>query len=121
MADFRKLRVWVAAQELAREAFLCSTRMRGFGSTTLGNQLLRAAMSVPANIAEGSAHSSRKEFARFLRYAIASTAEVETHVMLGRDLELIKESDSFSLISRTIRIRKMLLALHKKVKSSVRP
>jgi four helix bundle protein len=77
-------------------------------------------MSVPANIAEGSAHTSRKEFARFLRYAIASTSEVETHVLLARDLEMMSEPDFSSLLSRTVRVRKMLLALHKRVKDGVR-
>jgi hypothetical protein len=68
MADFRKLRVWQAAQALAIEAYRFSAKMRGARSATLADQLTRAAMSVPTNIVEGSAHESAREFVRFLRY-----------------------------------------------------
>jgi 23S rRNA-intervening sequence protein len=72
VADFRKLRVWRAAQELAIDAHRVTARMREVRSATLHDQFTRAAMSVPTNIVEGSAHESPREFARFLRYVLAS-------------------------------------------------
>ena len=117
MADFRKLRVWEAAQAIAVDAHRVAEHMRGVRSAALRDQLTRAAMSVPANIVEGSAHSSPREFARFLQYAIASVSEVEGHLQLARDLDLISQQDFASLHSRIVEERMMLHGLLKTVKS----
>ena len=89
VADFRKLRVWNAALQIAIDAERVTGRMRGTRCATLRDQMLRAAMSVPTNIVEGSAHTSPREFARYLGYAIASVTELEGHVQLARDLKLM--------------------------------
>ena len=65
----------------------------------LRDQLTRAAMSVPTNIVEGSAHTSPREFARFVQYALASVSEVEGHAQLARDLQFISEQDLRNLLS----------------------
>ena len=116
MADFRKLRVWQAARELAIEAHRVTARMRGVKSAALRDQLTRAAMSVPTNIVEGSAHESPREFARFLQYALASVSELEGHVQLARDLELMTEQDFTPFLTRIVDVRKMLHGLLKTVK-----
>jgi four helix bundle protein len=116
VADFRKLRVWQAARELAIEAHRVTTRMRGVKSAALRDQLTRAAMSVPTNIVEGSAHESPREFARFLQYALASVSELEGHVQLARDLELMTEQDFTPFLTRIVDVRKMLHGLLKTVK-----
>ena len=74
-------------------------------------------MSVPANIAEGSAHVSAREFARFLQYALASASEAESHLQLARDLELIDETDFNDLLSHIVDTRRMLHGLMKKVRA----
>lgn len=89
--------------------------MRGARSATLGDQLARAAMSVPTNIVEGSAHDSPREFARFLRYALASTSEVEGHLQLAHDLGMIKEAELSTLLGRVVDVRMMLHGLLKKL------
>ena len=116
VADFRKLRVWQAARELAIEAHRVTARMRGVKSASLRDQLTRAAMSVPTNIVEGSAHESPREFARFLQYALASVSELEGHVQLARDLELMTEQDFTPFLTRIVDVRKMLHGLLKTVK-----
>ena len=116
MADFRKLRVWQAARELAIEAHRVTARMRGVKSAALRDQLTRAAMSVPTNIVEGSAHESPREFARFLQYALASVSELEGHVQLARDLEMMTEQDFTDFLTRIVDVRKMLHRLPKTVK-----
>ncbi|MFL5483698.1 MAG: four helix bundle protein [Gemmatimonadaceae bacterium] len=116
MADFRKLRVWEAALQVAIDAERVTARMRGTRSATVRDQLLRAAMSVPTNIVEGSAHTSPREFARYLGYAIASATELEGHVQLARDLKLMTEQDFTSLLPRIIDVRKMLHGLLKKLR-----
>ena len=116
MGDFRKLRVWQLAQEMAIDAYRITTRMRGRRSATLRDQLLRAAMSVPTNIVEGSAHESPREFARFLHYALASVSELEGHVQLARDVELMTEKDFTALLTRIVEVRKMLHGLLKTIR-----
>ena len=117
VADFRKLKVWENAQAIAVDAHRIAEGMHGVRTAPLRDQLTRAAMSVPTNIVEGSAHSSPREFARFLMYAIASLSELEGHVQLGRDLELISEEDFASLLGRIVEERKMLHGLVKAVKA----
>ena len=103
MGNFRHLRVWQAAQGLAIETHRIAAKMRGPSSTTLRDQLLRAVMSVVANIVEGSAHSSSREFARFLSYAIASVSEAEGHAQLGSDMGMITRTDLDLLLQRVAR------------------
>ena len=118
MADFKKLRVWQAAQELAVHAHRVTSRMRGTRSATLSDQLTRAAISVPTNIVEGSAHESPREFIRFLRYALASVTEVEGHVRLAADLGMLTEQDITALLTQVEDVRKMLYGLLKKLNSA---
>jgi four helix bundle protein len=117
MADFRKLRVWTLAREIAVEADRITARMRGARSANLRDQLNRAAMSVPANIVEGSAHGSPREFARFLQYAVASVSELEGHLQLGHDLRLVSERDFTQLRAQIVEERMMLHGLLKTVKA----
>jgi four helix bundle protein len=77
--------------------------------------MMRAAMSIPANIVEGSGQHSRREFARFLRIALNSTSELEYHLMVARGIRAVSASDIDSLTSQTVEVRKMLHGLLKRV------
>ncbi|SRR6266550_1541060 len=118
MSDFRKLRVWVAARELAIDANRITARMRGARGATLRDQLIRAAMSVPTNIIEGNAHESPRERARYFRYALASVSEVEGHAQLALDFRIITQADYHTLLEHIVAVRKMLHGLLKRVKDS---
>jgi four helix bundle protein len=73
--------------------------------------MLRAAMSIPANIVEGSGHESGKEFVRFLRIASASASELEYHLLIAKDFGILSESDFASLSAQASEVRKMLFGL----------
>ena len=94
------------------------TECGGVRSAALRDQITRAAMSVPTNIVEGSAHASPREFARFLQYALASVSELEGHVQLARDLELMTEQDFTVFLARIVDVRKMLHGLLKSLKAT---
>ena len=111
MSDFKKLQVWQKAHALSLSVDRTCRRIRAAQYASLRNQMFRAAMSIPANIAEGRRQVSEKEFARFLGYALNSTSELEHHLIAARDLEVIPESDFVSLVSQTITVRKMLYGL----------
>lgn len=95
--------------------------MRGPRSASLRDQLIRAAMSVPTNIIEGNAHESPRERARFFRYALASASEVEGHVQLSRDFQLISQQDYHALLGHIVDVRKMLHGLLKSLKETEDP
>ena len=115
MSDFRQLRVWRASQDLAIDTHRIATRMRGVGGTNLRDQPVRAAMSVPTNIVEGSVHHSPLEFARYVRYAIASVSEVEGHLQLAHGIGMPTEPDFSDLLVRVVDVRKMLYGLLNKL------
>ena len=85
--------------------------MRGALYTSLRSQIFRAAMSIPANIAEGRRQNSDANFGRFLGYALNSASELEHHLILARDIGAIPEGEFVSLVSQTIIVRKMLYRL----------
>ena len=111
MADFKKLLVWQKAHAMASNAHQVVGRIRGAKHAALRNQIIRAAMSVPANIVEGSGQQSPREFCRFLRIALNSATELEYHFLTARDLRVIRETDSLTLTSQAIEVRKMLYGL----------
>lgn len=118
MADFKKLKVWQKAHALSLCVDRACKRIRSSQYASLRNQLFRAALSIPANIAEGRRQRSEKEFARFLGIALSSTSELEYHLIFARDAKVIAESDFVSLVSQTITVRKMLYALLKRLAQS---
>lgn len=78
----------------------------------LTSQLIRAAISIPANIAEGHARSSRKDYARFIAIARGSLAETETFLLLAERLELATEERLAPVHALANRVGRMLTGLH---------
>jgi four helix bundle protein len=111
MSDFKKLEVWEKAHQLALDAHRAALTIRGAHYVSLRSQIIRAAMSIPANIVEGREQASEKDFARFLRYSIGSASELEYHLILGRDMELISNGLFDSLLEKVEQVRKMLHGL----------
>jgi len=118
LQNFRKLLVWRKAHELtlaiyrATGGFPCEER---FGLTS---QIRRACASIPANIAEGTGRSGDKDFARFCQMAMGSAVEVEYHLLLARDLEMLKPEEYQSLTTEVIEVEKMLTALIRKLRKN---
>jgi len=80
--------------------------------------MVRAAMSVATNIVEGRQQRTEPEFARFLGYALASSSELEHHLIIARDLRTISKADYSSTVSQIIDVRKMLHGLIAKLVQS---
>ncbi len=111
MGDFKKLDVWRKAHELALHAHRAATQIRGSQYLSLKSQIIRAAMSIPANIVEGRAQKSEREFGRFLNYALGSTSELEYHLIVARDIKVLSEDEFQILSARLLQVRKMLHGL----------
>ena len=114
MGDFTKLQVWRKAHALALNVHAVAITIRGSNYVSLRSQMIRAAMSIPANIVEGRSQKSDREFARFLGYALNSSSELEYHLIVARDIKAISVSDCTSLIDQTIEVRKDAPRAHQK-------
>ena len=116
MRDFKRLVVWQRAYTLTlclhREADSFAGRHR-FG---IGDQLTRAATSISANVAEGAGRDSVREFKRFLTIAMGSATELEHHLMLARDLQLLDEQSVQTYLKETIELQRMLHGLRSRVR-----
>lgn len=107
---FRDLIAWQRGMELAKAVYRGSQRMPESERFGLTNQMRRAAVSVPSNIAEGYARQSTADDIRRLRIARASLAELATQAELATDLEMMpREARLFDLIGETDRILQGLI------------
>lgn len=79
----------------------------------LTSQMRRAAISIPSNIAEGAARTGVREFAQFLNVAKGSLSELETQILIAKDLGYGGEVDN--LLESSERVSRLLAGLHKKV------
>jgi len=121
MADFKDLKVWQKAHGMAMATHRVAGRIRGSQYAALRSQMIRAAMSVPTNIVEGRSQQSEREFARFLRIALNSTTELEYHLLTALEIGAIRKSDSLTLTSQLIEVRKMLYGLLRHLASRTKP
>jgi four helix bundle protein len=86
MRDFRKLDIWNDSIPPVKEIYLISEKLPKDERFGLKSQIQRAAVSIPSNIAEGASRSSEKEFRYYFEFAIGSSIELETQLILIRDL-----------------------------------
>lgn len=87
--------------QLAKESYALTNRFPREELYGLTSQIRRSAVSVPSNVAEGAARASTKEFLQFLNIARSSLSELETQILLARDLGFVDEKQ-FALISETL-------------------
>ena len=78
----------------------------------------KSSASVPTNIAEGCGRNGGPELARFLQIALGSASEIEYQLLLSKDLNFLKITEYESMNARVVEIKKMLVSLMKKVRSS---
>jgi four helix bundle protein len=121
VSDYKNLQVWRKAHALALHAHRTAMDVRATRYSALRSQIIRSAMSVPANIVEGRRQESERDFARFLRYALNSVYELEYHVTLAHDIEVIHDEDATTLIAEGVEVRKMLHGLLKKIGPTTQP
>ena len=110
MWNYRKLVVWQRARALAGDVYRVTDAWPIEERYGLTSQLRRAAVSVGANIAEGSGRRSHREYAQFLGFAIGSLNEVDHHLVLAMDIGLAMPA-SPDLSAEVTELGKMLHAL----------
>lgn len=115
MKDFRDLKVWEKAHELALDCYSLTANFPKHEIFGIVSQIRRAASSIGANIAEGCGRGGNAEFQRFLQMAMGSASELEYHWLLARDLHFIDIAAHEQIQPKIIEVKKMLASLIRKV------
>jgi len=113
--SYRDLDVWQKSMRLAKRIYQVTRKFPGDERFGLTNQLRRAAVSVPSNLAEGHARFGAGEFSRFISIAMGSVAEIETQILLSNDLGYITSEISQEVLGELDAIGKMLRGLAKSI------
>jgi four helix bundle protein len=98
-ASFRELRVWQEAMRLTTEIYRSTNAFPKHELYGLTQQMRRAAVSVPSNIAEGKGHHSDKEFVRFLLHARGSLLELQTQLLIAEELQYFGKEEGVGLLA----------------------
>ena len=114
----KQLDVWQCSMRFVSALYLLTKQFPSDERFGLTNQIQRASVSIPSNIAEGSARHGNKEYIQFLYIALGSAAEVETQLLIARDLGYVDCIDN--LYNDIQSIKRMLLGLIKSKQTKVK-
>ena len=108
MHQFRELEIWKRGRLFCSQIYSITSKFPSDEKFGLTNQLRRASVSIPSNIAEGSSRISNKDFSRFLEIAIGSGYEVETKLLIATDLGFIYTEELETISAELNEIIKMI-------------
>jgi four helix bundle protein len=114
LRSYRDLRVWVAAVDLAVDCYRATKAFPPSEAYGMTSQIRRSAASIAANIAEGYGRDGPGSFQQFLRIAQGSLKELETHLIIAGQVDLLGAQDSSRLLSQCEDVGKMLGGLLRK-------
>jgi len=114
----RDLIVWQKAMRLSVEIYRLTARFPRTEEYRMVAQITRAAVSVPANIAEGHARGTRRDYANFLAIAKGSLAETETFLLLALELHFTTPERSQPVLDLMVEVSKMLTSLRTRLQRS---
>lgn len=113
LRTFKDLKVWQKSYSLVLDIYKATKGFPKEEKFGLTSQIRRAAVAIPSNIAEGYSRSSIKQYINFLYIAYASGAELETQLMLAKDLQYFTETKFRDIIEKYYEVERMLMALIK--------
>jgi four helix bundle protein len=114
--DFRDLDVWNLSMDLVEDVYKVTKALPKSEMFGLTDQMRRASVSIPSNIAEGNGRQHSREYINFLYIALGSLLELITQTELARRLDYISSEQSELIIEKCTRINKMLRALIRAIK-----
>jgi four helix bundle protein len=117
---YKDLIAWQKAMDLVAALYDATEEFPNREIYSLTNQMRRAAVSIPSNIAEGQAHYSRREFRHFLRHSCGSLAELETQILIAERRNYLTESQTAELLRRTHEVGRILSGLLSSLKEPIR-
>ena len=108
MHRFKDLEIWKKSRLFCSEIYAITANFPDSEKFGITNQLRRASVSIPSNIAEGSSRASNKDFSRFLEIAIGSAYEIETQLLISNDLKFLESETVETLLNELEEIVKMI-------------
>ena len=114
MRNFREYDFWKDSMTLAKDVYIVTKDFPRYDG--ISNQIQRAVVSIPSNIAEGSSRASETDFARFLEISLGSAYETETQLEILYSMNYISENTYVKLISNIQSIEKRLSSLINKIR-----
>jgi four helix bundle protein len=113
MQTFKDLVVWQEAMKLVKTIYLETQKFPKEELYGLTSQIRRAAVSIPANIAEGYGREHRKEYLQFLAIANGSLTELETHLLIAEMINVMTKEKMEAVMSQLHSVGRLLTALRK--------
>ena len=110
---FKDLKIWQRGVELVKLIYQITSNFPSVEKYGIVSQMRRAAVSVPSNIAEGFMRRHNKEYKQFLYIALGSLAELETQIIISKELDFIKAEQSNDMLSVITELNKMTTGLIK--------
>jgi len=119
--SYRDLRVWQKAMALVVESYRVAKLLPKSETYGLIGQIQRAAVSIPANIAEGHGREHLGDYIRHLSVANGSLMELETHFLISVELEYLTRDQIAQAMSMTAEVGRMLTGLTRKLRGPLTP
>ncbi len=119
ITSFKDLLVWQRSMQLVKEIYMLCEKLPKSEIFNLRSQMERSAVSIPSNIAEGKKRGTKKDFSQFLRIASGSAAELETQLLIAK--ELYATIDTEKPLGLVIEVQKMLATIIKKFQQDSGP
>ncbi|PTS92920.1 four helix bundle protein [Flavobacterium sp. HMWF030] len=117
MKPHKKLNSWIKSFEFVKEIYLVTRQFPAEEKFGITSQIRRASVSVPVNIAEGAARKGLKEFIHFLHISLGSLSELDTLILLSKELNFITDKNFEQLIEKLDVIGKLIYGLIKNLES----
>ena len=117
MARFEDLDVWKRSARLSADPYRATADLKDFG---FRDQITRAGLSIPSNIAEGYERNSDKELANFLNYAKGSAGELRTQIYIGLEIGCIKKETGKEWLDECEEVSKMLHGMIRTVRDRIK-
>ena len=116
--NFHNYKVWQDAVDLATLVYNTTSKLPWFEKKGLCDQLQRAVVSISSNIAEGAGRPTDADFAHFLDQSLGSANEVETQLLISKNLKYISEEQFCQLTNNLTNIQKQLTGLIASIRSN---
>lgn len=109
MHNFRELKIWKIGIEVSKSVFVLTKSFPSEEKYSLVAQLVRCAVSIPSNIAEGCGRKSAKELSQFLSISLGSAFELETQLIISNDFNYIEQTKFDDIVARVHELQKMII------------
>jgi four helix bundle protein len=120
MHNFKELKVWKAGIEVSKKTFQLRRNFPPEEKYGLISQMVRAAISIPSNIAEGCGRKSNKELHQFLNIALGSSFELETQFIIAKEFGYIQQETLDKICIQLNDIQRMIYGLQKSLENSIK-